>query len=171
MQVEPFIATLPTTSGLQKIQTGDLNWTAEDTEKQTTPGYYWHELTLNGQHQWRLVAAWATTPATVTTITPAPLNTVLYTRQPVIEMLIDDWVGHFDRALEVTTPDNITHRLWQVTDLDVQADITDVMTNVTPRQTWLTTAPTPLISLVTDTEWTKFTEPLATPAHLIDRAD
>ncbi|MFC6181006.1 DUF1015 domain-containing protein [Lactiplantibacillus daowaiensis] len=170
MQLKPFTALLPTASGQQKIQTGATDWTAADTAVQATPGYYWHELTKNGIHQWRLIAAWET-PASVTTMTPAPINTVLYTRQPVIEMLIDDWVGHFPKALELTDAAGVMHRLWQITDADVTADITETMADVSPRQTWLTTTPTPLVMLVADSDWTKFKQPLAVPEHLIQLAN
>ncbi|MFC6163365.1 DUF1015 family protein [Lactiplantibacillus dongliensis] len=167
MQLKPFTAILPTTSGLKKITSGTTtDWTAADEQLQTTPAYYWYELTSHGIHQWRLLANW-TAPATVTTMAPAAINTVLYPQQPVIEMLIDDWVGHFPKACDVTDPAGTTHRLWQITDADVLADITETMAAITPRKTWLTTTPTPLVMLVAEPEWTKFDQPLTMPAHLI----
>jgi len=166
MQLHPFIAALPTASGLAKIANGDSNWTADDEHIQTTPAYYWYELTVAGRHQWRLIANW-TTPTTVTTMAPAAINTVIYPQQPVIEMLIDDWVGHFPKACEVTDPTGTTHRLWQITDTDVMADITATMRDVDPKKTWLTTTPTPLVMLVAVPDWTAFKQPLTMPDHLI----
>jgi len=166
LQLKPFTAALPNASGLTKLTTGDQTWSAEDEQTQSGNSYYWYEITKNGIHQWRLIASW---PAdqTVSTMIPAEINTVLYATQPVIEMLIDDWVGHFPKAFEFTDPANVTHRLWQITDDDVNADITETMANVTPRKTWLTTTSTKLVMLVADRDWAKFKEPVTVPDHLI----
>lgn len=166
LQLKPFTAVLPNADGLTKLETNDETWSAEDEQCQIGNSYYWYELTQNGVHQWRLIARWPENQ-TVSTIIPAAINTVLYAQQPVIEMLIDDWVGHFPKALEVTDTNQVTHRLWQITDSDVNADITEALAPIEPRKTWLTTTSTSLVMLVADSEWTKFKEPVSVPAHLI----
>ncbi|AVK60748.1 hypothetical protein C5Z25_02840 [Lactobacillus sp. CBA3605] len=167
MQLNPFTAVLPSATGLTKLKNSTTPWTAADEHIQTGASYYWYELTQNGIHQWRLIAQWPD-DVTVTTMVPGPINTVLYPQQPVIEMLIDDWVGHFPKAFELTDAAGITHRLWQITDADVNADITTAMAPVEPRQTWLTTTSTPLVMLVTDQEWAKFKTPVTIPDHFIN---
>ncbi len=169
LQLKPFTAVLPNADGLTKLETNDPTWSTEDEHVQTGNSYYWYELTQNGIHQWRLIARWPENQ-TVSTMVPADINTVLYPKQPVIEMLIDDWVGHFPKALEVTDPAGVTHRLWQITEADVNADITEALTPVAPRKTWLTTTSTPLVMLVADSEWAKFKTPVTVPTHLIQLA-
>ncbi|BDZ31360.1 DUF1015 family protein [Lactiplantibacillus sp. WILCCON 0030] len=169
MQLKPFIAVLPNTAGLTKIKTTDQNWSAQDEQTQADSSYYWYELTQNGVHQWRLIARWPENQ-TVSTMVPADINTVLYPKQPVIEMLIDDWVGHFPKALEVTDDAGVTHRLWQITDTTVNTDITEALAPVQPNKTWLTTTSTPLVMLVADSEWAKFKTPVTVPTHLIKLA-
>ncbi|AVK63353.1 hypothetical protein C5Z26_04215 [Lactobacillus sp. CBA3606] len=167
MQLNPFTAVLPSASGLTKLTAGTTPWAAADDHVQAGASYYWYELTQNGIHQWRLIAQWPT-DVTVTSMVPGLMNTVLYPQQPVIEMLIDDWVGHFPKALEFTDTVGVTHRLWQITDTDVNADITAAMAPVAPRQSWLTTTSTPLVMLVADQEWAKFKTPVTIPDHLIN---
>ncbi|MGO3900789.1 MAG: DUF1015 family protein, partial [Lactiplantibacillus argentoratensis] len=104
---------------------------------------------------------------TVTTMVPGAINTVLYPQQPVIEMLIDDWVGHFAPIVEVTDTAQVTHRLWQITEPEVNTDITTAMAPVTPQKTWLTTVSTPLVMLVSTSEWQKFATAPAIPDQLI----
>ncbi|MBQ0835979.1 hypothetical protein KBP51_05785 [Lactiplantibacillus pentosus] len=166
MQIKPFTALLPTASGQTKIKTAATDWTADDQHVQPGESYYWYELTHNGIHQWRLIASWPV-DQTVTTMVPGTTNTVLYQQQPVIEMLIDDWVGHFAPVVEVTDPQNVTHRLWQITESEVNADITAAMAPITPQKTWLTTVSTPLVMLVATTEWQKFPEAPTIPEQLI----
>lgn len=166
LKLEPFAAVLPNADGLTKLETNDQTWSTEDERQPTGNSYYWYELTQNGVHQWRLIARWPENQ-TVSTIVPADINTVLYAKQPVIEMLIDDWVGHFPKALAVTDQNNVTHQLWQITDPDVTADITEALAPITPRKTWLTTTSTALVMLVADSEWAKFPEPVTVPSHLI----
>lgn len=166
MEIKPFTANLPTTSGQNKLKTNDLNLTADDMAVQTGNSYYWYELTQNGVHQWRLIASWPV-DQTVTTMVPGDINTVLYPQQPVMEMLIDDWVGHFSPVLELTDQDQVTHRLWQITEPEVNADITAAMAAVTPRKTWLTTTSKPLVMLLTAEEWQKLTPPPTVPDQLI----
>lgn len=169
MQIKPFTALLPTASGQTKIKTAATDWTADDRHVQPGESYYWYELTHNGIHQWRLIASWPV-DQTVTTMVPGTINTVLYQQQPVIEMLIDDWVGHFAPVVEVTDPQNVTHRLWQITESEVNVDITAAMAPVTPQKTWLTTVSTPLVMLVATTEWQKFPEAPTIPEQLIAMA-
>ena len=57
MQLKPFKAVLPTTTGQTKIQTAATNWDSQDTMTTTEASYYWYELTLNGVHQWRLIGS------------------------------------------------------------------------------------------------------------------
>jgi len=166
MEIKPFTANLPTTSGQNKLKTNDLNLTADDMAVQTGNSYYWYELTQNGVHQWRLIASWPV-DQTVTTMVPGDINTVLYPQQPVMEMLIDDWVGHFSPVLELTDQDQVTHRLWQITEPEVNADITAAMATVAPRKTWLTTTSMPLVMLLTAEEWQKLTPPPTVPDLLI----
>lgn len=168
MEIKPFTAVLPTDAGLTKLTTNNSNWTSADTHVQPGTSYYWYELTQNGIHQWRLIASWPE-QVSVTTMLPGGINTVLYPKHPVIEMLIDDWVGHFPKAYEFTDEDNVTHRLWQITEAEVNADITETMTEITPRKTWLTTTSTPLVMLVADSEWTKFKTQPRVPDHLIQK--
>ncbi|MFB9770163.1 DUF1015 domain-containing protein [Lactiplantibacillus modestisalitolerans] len=170
MQTEPFIAKLPTASGLRKLGQNQPDLNAEDQAVQTTASYYWYELTQAGVHQWRLIARWPADQL-VTTIVPGQPNTVLYPQQAVLEMLIDDWVGHFKPVVTLTDAAQVTHRLWQVTEPEANAAITDALTAVTPRKTWLTTTSTPLVMLVSDTDWSKFKNPLEMPAHLIELAN
>lgn len=167
MDLKPFAASLPTASGLEKLKSNAPDWQTSDAKPATAPSYYWYELTKDGVHQWRLIASW---PAgkTVTTVIPSTINTVLYSQQPVIEMLIDDWVGHFPKAFELTDDHGVTHRLWQITDADVNADITETLAPIEPRKTWLTTISTPLVMLVADQEWAKFKAPVEVPDHLIE---
>jgi len=166
MEIKPFTANLPTTSGQNKLKTNDLNLTADDMAVQTGNSYYWYELTQNGVHQWRLIASWPV-DQTVTTMVPGDINTVLYPQQPVMEMLIDDWGGHFSPVLELTDQDQVTHRLWQITEPEVNADITAAMATVAPRKTWLTTTSMPLVMLLTAEEWQKLTPPPTVPDLLI----
>lgn len=169
MQLKPFKAVLPTATGQAKIQTATTDWDHHDTMIQPDFSYYWYELTLNGVHQWRLIASWPV-DQTVTTMVPGTINTVLYPQQPVIEMLIDDWVGHFAPIVEVTDTAHVTHRLWQITEPEVNTDITAAMAPVTPQKTWLTTISTPLVMLVSTTEWQKFATAPAIPDQLIAMA-
>ncbi|AVW10776.1 DUF1015 family protein [Lactiplantibacillus paraplantarum] len=170
MQLKPFKAVLPTATGQTKIQTATTtDWDHHDTIIQPDSSYYWYELTLNGVHQWRLIASWPI-DQTVTTMVPGAINTVLYPQQPVIEMLIDDWVGHFAPIVEVTDTAHVTHRLWQITEPEVNTDITAAMAPVTPQKTWLTTISTPLVMLVSTTEWQKFATAPAIPDQLIAMA-
>ncbi|RRK11119.1 hypothetical protein D1831_04015 [Lactiplantibacillus garii] len=168
MEIKPFTAVLPTEAGLHKLTTNDHQWTSADERVQPSAGYYWYELTHNGIHQWRLIASWPE-QLSVTTMLPGGINTVLYPKQPVIEMLIDDWVGHFPKTCEFTDAQGVTHRLWQVTEAEVNADITETMAPVAPRKTWLTTTSTPLVMLVADSEWTKFKTQPQVPEHLIQQ--
>lgn len=166
MQLKPFKAVLPTTTGQTKIQTAATNWDSQDTMTTTEASYYWYELTLNGVHQWRLIGSWPV-DQTVTTMVPGTINTVLYPQQPVIEMLIDDWVGHFAPVVEVTDTAHVTHRLWQITESEVNTDITTAMAPVTPQKTWLTTVSTPLVMLVSTSEWQKLVTAPVIPEQLI----
>ena len=166
MEIKPFTAVLPSTTGLTKLENNDSNWNAADQRVQPGAGYYWYELTHNGIHQWRLIAS-QPEQLSITTMLPGGINTVLYSKQPVIEMLIDDWVGHFPKTVEFTDPQQVTHRLWQITEDAVNDDITEAMAATTPRKTWLTTTTTPLVMLVADSEWTKFKTQPQVPEHLI----
>lgn len=167
MQIKPFTALLPSAAGQQKITTGQTDWQPGDVTTQPGTSYYWYEVTVNGLHQWRLIARWPV-DQTVTTMLPGPINTVLYPQQPVIEMLIDDWVGHFPQTVNLTDPFGTNHRLWQITETEVNADITEALRPVEPRKTWLTTTSTPLVMLVANTEWAKLPQAPEIPAHLID---
>ncbi|WP_048000120.1 hypothetical protein [Lactiplantibacillus herbarum] len=166
MEINPFTASLPNAAGQTKLQTDNPNLTADDTATQTGNSYYWYELTKNGIHQWRLIASWPV-DQTVTTMIPGMIDTVLYPQQPVMEMLIDDWVGHFDPVLTLTDQDQVTHRLWQITEQEVNEDITATMASVTPRKTWLTTTSKALVMLLTAEEWQKLTPPPTVPDQLI----
>lgn len=166
METNPFTAILPSASGLQKLTRGIHDWTPADETVQAGASYYWYELTQDGVHQWRLLASWPE-QLSVTTMLPGGINTVLYAQNPVIEMLIDDWVGHFAPTREFTDPAGVRHRLWQVTEAAVNADLTDTLANVTPRKTWLTTTSTPLVMLVADREWVKFKQQPQIPEQLI----
>lgn len=166
MEIKPFTAVLPTDAGLTKLTTGASGWTLADQRVQPGASYYWYELTLNGVHQWRLIAS-QPEQLSITTMLPGGINTVLYPKQPVIEMLIDDWVGHFPTTVEFTDQDQVTHRLWQITEEAVNGDVTEALTPIAPHKTWLTTTSTPLIMLVADSEWVKFKTQPRIPEHLI----